>query len=104
MKPLPGQQSFLPAPRTARDLYDEPPPVPLNPSVPECEAPRLGAQHETILARLREGPATNVELGMICQRFGARLHELRLAGIGWSKTMVRPGVYEYRLTGEAAAE
>ena len=88
---------MFPGPRTARDLYDEPTPVPLNSTVPPEEAPRLSRQHETILARLREGPATNAELGRIAQRFSARLNEIAAAGIPWTKRCIKPGLYEYRL-------
>ncbi len=79
-------------------------PVPLNSSVPDEEAPRLSLQHEAILDALREGPKTNLQLGMIAQRFGGRLHELKRAGHPWTKRCLRPGIYEYRLVGEAAAE
>jgi hypothetical protein len=99
MKPLEGQQSLFGPPRTARDEHDERP-IELNSSVPDHEAPRLRPQHHEILARLREGPATNLELGMICQRFGARLNELRKAGIPWKKECVKAGIYKYTLIGE----
>ena len=101
-KPLPGQQSLFGAPRTGRDIYDEADakPVRLNSTVEEQDAPRLSTQHHTILTRLREGPATNVELGQICQRFGARLNELKRAGHPWRKRFVTAGVYEYSLIGE----
>ena len=59
--------------------------------------PRLSAHHLLILERLARGPATNLELGMICQRFGARLHELKRAGHPWVKRMVEAGIYQYRL-------
>src|SRR5678816_3999302 len=98
MRPAPGQQSLFPAPRTARDEHDDDErPIKLNSSVPEHEAPRLSLQHQTILDRLREGPATNLELGEIAQRFSARLHELKLAGHPWRRETIRPGVYRYTL-------
>jgi hypothetical protein len=70
--------------------------------VSQADAPRLSAQHHAILDRLKEGPVTNVELGEICQRFGARLQELKRAGFPWVKQWVRTpnlptGVWEYRL-------
>lgn len=68
-----------------------------DPSLPEGEKPRLSPQHLTIAARLREGPATNLELGAICQRFGARLWELKRAGFLWSRSTVKAGVYRYEL-------
>lgn len=73
------------------------PAAPLNSTVDEADVPRLSAQHHAILGRLTEGPATNLELGLICQRFGARLHELKRAGRPWVKRMIKAGVYEYRL-------
>lgn len=103
MKPLPGQQSLFGEPRTARQEYSEPRSVPLNSSVPEHERVRLSTQHEAILARLRQGPATNLELGLIAQRFTARLHELAKAGHPWRRECVRAGVYRYILIGDAAA-
>lgn len=38
-------------------------------------------QRAKILAALQGGPKTNIELGEICQRFGARIRELRQ--VGW---------------------
>ena len=78
--PLPGQLS-----------------LPLNSSVPEHERARLSAQHQAILDALRDGPKTNLELRLIADRFGARLNEMRNAGIQWEKRCVKPGVYEYSL-------
>ena len=105
MKPSPHQLSLFAGPRTGRQEYDEPhAPVPLNASVPEHEAPRLSTQHAAIMDALRDGPKTNLQLRLIADRFGARLEEMKRAGIAWDKRCVKPGVYEYRLTGEAAAE
>jgi hypothetical protein len=44
------------------------------------EEPRLSRQCQAILARLKEGPASNSDLMRIAQRFGARIHDLRGAG------------------------
>jgi hypothetical protein len=41
---------------------------------------RLNRQCHAILARLRQGPATNAELSQIALRFGGRLFEIRKAG------------------------
>jgi hypothetical protein len=68
-----------------------------DPTLAEAEKLRMSPQHQTIVARLKEGPATNLELGMICQRFGARLHELKRAGFLWSKKAVRHGLYRYEM-------
>lgn len=44
------------------------------------EGRRLSLQSEAILERLQQGPASNSELLLIAQRFGARIHELRKSG------------------------
>lgn len=44
------------------------------------EEPRLTNQCQLILARLKQGPASNTELANIATRFGARVHDLRSAG------------------------
>ncbi len=49
-------------------------------SMPLCEAKRLGGQCAAILARLREGPATNRELANISLKYTGRLSDLRAAG------------------------
>lgn len=78
---------------TAREQME----IALNPTVEPHDVPRLSAQHRAILARLKEGPATNLQLSLIAMRFGARLEELKRAGHPWTKRLVKPGVYEYRL-------
>lgn len=55
------------------------PPNPPDP-LPQSERDRLNRQQSRILDRLRQGRATNAELGRIAQRFGARLKELRDKG------------------------
>lgn len=77
---------------------DDPPPVAkLNPTVQEADVHRLGKQHHAILAMLRAGPATNVELSAIGQRFGGRIHELRRAGYAILREQVGQGLYRYTL-------
>lgn len=71
-------------------------PVRLNASVPDDERDRLGPQHKRILDRLKQGPVTNLELGQICQRFGARLDEMKTR-FPWTRRQLRPGVHEYAL-------
>jgi len=44
------------------------------------EAKRLNAQSRKILARLKEGPVTNVELATIAKLYTARNADLRSAG------------------------
>ncbi len=82
---------------TFMPLFDRPAVAFADPSLSEAEKVRLSPQHLTIAARLREGPATNLELGMISQRFGARLHELKRAGFLWARSCVKAGVYRYEM-------
>jgi hypothetical protein len=65
-------------------------------------APRLSKQKAALLARLREGPATNAELFNIAHRFPARLLELREIGndIECKCISHAQGLYEYRLVQE----
>lgn len=61
------------------------------------EHARLSRQQSAVLARLRRGRATNVELNEICFRYSARICELRKAGyrieiVEWGKCGLR--VYE----------
>ena len=81
-------------------LFDRPPQPPvaiLDPSVPDDEIPRLSAQHVAIADALREGPKTNLELGMIAQRFGARLMELKRAGFLWKRSSAGRGIHRYEM-------
>jgi len=80
-------------------LFDRPrPSVKLaDPGVHPGDERRLKVQHHAIAERLREGPATNLELGMISQRFSARLHELTKAGFLWKWTRLGPGVNRYEM-------
>ena len=73
------------------------PRVSLNRSVAPADRRRLSRHQRLILARLRDGPATNSELGDIADRFGARICELRKAGCVIDKRNLGGGVWEYRL-------
>lgn len=53
---------------------------PRDPHVTRAEAPRLSAQCSAILQRLRQGPATNVELATMALKYTSRLSDLRAAG------------------------
>ncbi len=64
------------------------------------ELARLKGSRGRILARLREGPATNAELSTIALRFGARLMELREAGCQIQDECAGGGLWVYTLTGE----
>lgn len=79
-------------------LFDHPRPhVELNSTVVEDDKPRLSLQCHAVADRLRQGPATNLQLIMIAHRFGARLLELKQAGFLWSRKPLGQGVHEYRL-------
>lgn len=63
------------------------------------EAKRLSKADERLLARLREGPATNVDLVPVCGlRSSARVHDLRQAGYQIKAEHVRGGVWLYTLS------
>ena len=69
-----------------RQLFDTGPKVDrtygveFNRSVPEAEKPRLSGQCRLILAKLREGAATNDELARIARKYTSRISDLRKAG------------------------
>jgi hypothetical protein len=63
-----------------------------------AEQTRLSRQRAEILARLKEGPATNVELGAIAQRFGGRIFDLRHKdGIPIGREQIGRGLFRYWL-------
>lgn len=66
------------------------------------EAARLDSSKARILARLREGPASNVELNAIAFRFGGRIHELRAEGYRIVTEHGLGGRCTYTLTGGGA--
>src|SRR5262245_44410029 len=79
------------------DRLDEPIPF-RDPSLLDDEKPRLSQHHESILCRLREGPATGPELQAVSgNRYGARLHEIARAGYSWEKKRIKLGVWLYWL-------
>ena len=47
--------------------------MPLNPSVPPEDRARLARKYDEVIARLKQGPATGVELNAICFGYGQRL-------------------------------
>jgi hypothetical protein len=79
--------------------------IPLNSTAPDAAKPRFTRQHQAILDRLEQGPATNTELVQIAQRFGARVKELRDAGYVIKQEAVSHarGVHRYWLTKGAGA-
>ncbi len=46
----------------------------------EADAPRLDSQCDRMLARLQQGPATNVELSGISLKYTSRITDLRKMG------------------------
>lgn len=72
---------------------------------PSRENPRrLSGQCEQILARLRRGAATNLELSEIAMRFSARIFDLRKQGyrIEITSRDTDTGAVIYELLGESA--
>lgn len=71
---------------------------PCDPNVQPSDLPRLTGQNAAILDRLRQGPATNVELAAISLKYTSRLSDLRAAGYAVSCHRGEGGVNTYRLT------
>lgn len=88
-------------------MFDEPLPPhcrSLREPQPEpAEAERRSATRERVLARLQEGPATNVQLLDICMRFGARILELRREGYDIRTKPRGGGIFLYVLHAAPAA-
>lgn len=62
------------------------------------DVPRLGGQNADVLARLRRGPVTNIELvhaGIL--RAAARVWDLKRAGYDIVSRRLAGGQWEYRL-------
>lgn len=57
-------------------------------------------QATRVLKRLKQGRATNIELNRICFRYSSRIFELRKEGHNIQRQYVRPGVFEYWITGQ----
>jgi hypothetical protein len=70
-----------------------------------AEVNRLASQNEQILARLKRGPATNVELAGISLKYTSRISDLREAGYAIPPPeRVKGGVTIYRLEPDGARE
>lgn len=65
---------------TQPDMFTDAPVIPAAPSLPRVERQRLTGQNAAILARLRQGTATNYELAALSLKYTARISELRQAG------------------------
>lgn len=67
---------------------------------PSEDRPRLSRQCVKILERLRQSPATNVELVHIAMNLTGRISEIRQAGFSIVGKRLHDGVWEYRLIEE----
>jgi hypothetical protein len=65
--------------------------------VEPAEVNRLASQNQQILARLKRGPATNVELAGISLKYTGRISDLRKVGHVITPERVKGGVTIYRL-------
>ena len=75
--------------------------APIKPiSAPSEDHKRLEGQNGAILARLKSGIATNVELASISLKYTARISDIRAAGYEIDARRVKGGLWEYRLAGE----
>lgn len=70
---------------------------PCDPNVHEADKPRLVGQNAAILARLRQGPATNAELAKISLKYTSRISDLRAAGYDVQCRTGQGGVNTYVL-------
>ena len=87
--------------QSSMPLFDRPSPapVPLNPTVPEEDVPRLSAKSQALLTLLGDLRwHVNSELQAAGGfRYSARLEELKKAGHPWKKEHVVGGLWRYRL-------
>lgn len=75
--------------------------APTDPNVSEEDVPRLTGQNLAILNRLREGPATNVELAEIALKYSGRISDVRAAGYRIKGEKREGGVWVYSLEAKA---
>ena len=81
------------------------PPV-IDQRVPKSDIPRLKGHNATVLARLRQGPATNVELAALLgpgSAWRTRVSDVRLwlerhTGETVEASQVEGGLWSYRIT------
>lgn len=77
-----------------RSLFDDDDRQPLPPSDPNVapeDRHRLTGQNAVILARLQQGPATNVELSDLSLKYTSRISDLRAAGYRITCRRIRRG-------------
>ena len=81
---------------TQTDFLDDPKVWQANKTVLPSDLPRISEQARKILERLKDGPATNIELQEIALRYSARLHELKKCGaLKFEKVNTGGGVWRY---------
>lgn len=66
------------------------------------DAKRIAGQDAAVLARLRQGPATNWELAQIALKYTSRISSIRKAGIKVARERVQGGTWRYWLEGNNA--
>lgn len=71
---------------------------PVDPHIHPEDVPRVTGQNAQVLERLRQGPATNVELSGISLRYSARMFDLREAGYLITGQRLAGGIHLYTLT------
>lgn len=104
MKPLPGQLDLFGDRPTLREQWAEDEKRPrLNSTVAPPDVTRLTAALRRLHDHMRAGGwHTGPELIPVAGlRYGARLEELKRAGIPFEREHVTEGVWRYRLTGPA---
>ena len=85
---------------TRQPSFFEPVPDTAKPNALQCERARTGSHRDRVLARLKDGPATNVELVQIGgMRALARVHELRASGYSITVERVSGGLFRVVLHG-----
>ena len=62
-----------------------------DPNVDRVDVERLTGQTAQIYRMLREGPKTNAQLAAVTARYGARLYDLRKAGVSVVTAPARDG-------------
>lgn len=96
-------------PMTKQTLLFEPQREPLSPprakalaTGPTEDRRRLNGQCQAILARLKQGPATNSELAGLALKYTSRVSDLKRAGYQITAKRKAGGVWTYTLTGNKA--
>jgi hypothetical protein len=65
-----------------------------------AELTRRQSGADRLLAKLQDGPATNLELIHVVQRISGRVEDLRKRGWLIDCTKLQPGVFRYELKGQ----